>query len=84
MYFEAFWLLNSCRSIGFSIGFIPWTAIRLYVSEQNLDKDIQCLMIKIIMAFDLEYVKQENAKIEKGSRTPPPSGRPNVRTSYKR
>ena len=84
MYFEAFWLLNSCRSVGFSIGFIPWTAIRLYASDQNLDIDIQNLMIKVIMAFDTEYVKSENAKIEKGSKTPPPSRRPNVRTSHKR
>ena len=32
------------------------------------------------MLFDIEFVKQESKRIEKGSKTPPPGTRPKIRT----
>ena len=65
IYYEAFWILNTCRPSGFSIGYIPWTAIRQYVDELQLDAEVTRFITKVIMAFDVEYVKQENDKIER-------------------
>ena len=70
LYLKAFWILSSCRPTGFSLGLIPWTAIELYTSKLNLDEDIKELTIKVVMALDQFYVKDENERLEKKNKKP--------------
>ena len=75
-YFVAFWVLNSCRSVGMGIGPIPWTAIRQYVDHCGYDPDIKDLITKVVMAFDTKFIEKENEKMKKSMPKAPPSKPP--------
>jgi len=53
----AFWELSSCRSIGMSIGPIPWTAIKDYGHHHQLEPDVLNAFIQITRALDARYLK---------------------------
>lgn len=56
---NAFWCLDSCRSIGMAAGRIPWTAVSQYAREQAelTDPDDIDDFWFLIDVMDREYLK---------------------------
>ena len=62
-YMDAFSCLATCRSLGFSAGPIPWTAIVQYSDREEIENEEEFVLV--IRAMDAEYlrfVKEENDK----------------------
>ena len=55
-YMIAFNDLSTCRAIGMAEGPIPWTAVREYASQYQLDEDEFESMVFIIQKMDSEYL----------------------------
>jgi hypothetical protein len=56
-YMKAFWDLSTERAIGFTIGPIPWQAIRLYASANGLPQYMMRLFESVIRAMDEVYMQ---------------------------
>ena len=67
-YFTAFWVLNTCRSSGMSLGHIPWNVIVEYGDRQGLDDENIDLFVAVITSMDNAYLKYNNEKVEKDSK----------------
>jgi len=64
-FFEAFFELNTTRSLGFGIGPIPWTALLAYSQEMGLCDDEFDEFRYLITALDTEYreiIEQDESK----------------------
>lgn len=62
IYYEAFWVLSSCRSIGFGVGPIPWTAVHEYCQYHGFDYDMEETMHHHVRAMDGEYMTYMSEK----------------------
>ena len=56
-YFNAFHELSTTRSIGFSIGPIPWDKIVSYAEIAGLDEDLRTDFQQVIRVLDNAYLK---------------------------
>jgi len=68
----AFWELSTCRSIGMGAGPIPWTSIKEYANELELEAITRELFFDAVRYLDiiyLEHVTQENANASKKGNT---------------
>lgn len=57
LFWVAFHELGSTRSFGFSVGPIPWTAIKQWADEYDLDADLREDLFYYIAVLDEEYLK---------------------------
>jgi len=64
-YFFAFKDLNTCRSSGFALGNIPWTAINDYAFSNRLSGVARDDFFFIMDAVDAEYIEWQNSKLSK-------------------
>ncbi len=55
-FLRAFDKLSSCRSIGFSEGPIPWTAVNDFAVSRGLDTEMTKALETVIMALDRAYL----------------------------
>ncbi len=57
---EAFWVLNSSRSVGFGVGFIPLTEIEAYVRLFEVERRVW--FVTVIRELDEIYMDRQRAK----------------------
>lgn len=58
---NAFWVLDTCRPLGFgAVGRIPWTAIARYAEVNLFTHDQYEMFLQLIMELDNVYVKHVN------------------------
>ena len=57
VYWQAFQDLTSSRSTGFSVGYIPWGAMRDYVQWHDFDKETAEDFFLILRIMDRAYVE---------------------------
>ena len=58
---DAFNILASERSIGFGIGYIPYSAILRYLDENGIaGEDMRDFYIRLIRSLDVQYVSKCN------------------------
>jgi hypothetical protein len=57
MYLEAFWDLSSCRSAGWGVGPIPWTAILDYAHAYGLDPEQTEDLVYYVRVLDKAYIE---------------------------
>lgn len=57
-FLDAFWDLNTCRSIGMGLGPIPWAHIVSYAAWSRLDHDLELIFVRVIRAMDVTYLGQ--------------------------
>ncbi len=62
LYFNAFIELGSCRSIGFGVGPIPWTAMREYARWMRMDRQDAADFFWIMQKMDEAYLKFQKEK----------------------
>lgn len=62
IYWNAFGDLTTCRSIGFGVGPIPWTAIRDYADEYQFVGEQRILLFRHIRAMDMAYLDYNKPK----------------------
>jgi hypothetical protein len=62
LYYQAFVTLGSCRS---STGCIPWTAIRDYCNEYDIDGEDRDDMFFLVQSLDTAYMDFNNKEKEK-------------------
>lgn len=74
LYYNAFWDLSSCRSVGFGYGPIPWTAVTDWCILYGLDAEQIHLMHRYIRKMDEVYLKH-HAKDAKKEEPKPQGGR---------
>lgn len=67
LYYVAFLELNSCRQIGFSIGPIPWTAIRDYCVEHEIEGEQKDDLFDCVQALDRAYMDWYQKELERKS-----------------
>ena len=60
---DAFWRLNSSRSVGMGVGGIPFIAIDRYAERYPVD-DFEAFH-RLLLAMDATYLEHSNAKGEK-------------------
>ena len=60
--FQAFWELDTCRSLGFGIGPIPWTAINKYADVHGLEQDLIEPFTEVIRRMDTAYIERVKPK----------------------
>lgn len=63
LYYFAFIDLGSCRN--YEGGEIPWTAIREYCDEYDLDEDQRVIMFDVIRSVDIWFLKEVEKRSEK-------------------
>lgn len=61
-YINAFYELGTCRTIGLSIGPIPWNRIVQYADRFKLDEDLINPFVDIIREMDDAYIEEINKK----------------------
>ena len=61
-YFEAYVELSTCRSVSWSAGPIPWTAIRKYAEVWELDSEESSDLHYHIRSMDHAYLKRTEQK----------------------
>lgn len=64
-YLKAFRDLHTCRSVGMSLGPIPWIDVVYYAERFQLDHDLIEPFIYIIRAMDVAYQDWINKEQEK-------------------
>lgn len=64
---KAFFELSTCRSIGLSIGPIPWLALQQYCSFKGLDYEASCILIRGVQVLDSAYLGIVKERSEKKS-----------------
>ena len=57
LYYYAFWELDTCRSIGMSLGPIPWTAVQAYAKANGYDEDTTDRLLILVRYMDHEYLE---------------------------
>ena len=57
LYYEAFWRLDTCRSVAMDLGPIPWTAVHAYGTEMRLSRRQRQDLHHHVTAMDLAYRK---------------------------
>ena len=62
LYYYAFIDLGSCRN--YEAGEIPWTAIREYADEYELDEDQRVIMFHVIRSVDIWFLEEMEKKAE--------------------
>lgn len=63
-YYQAFLELSTCRSVGFGVGPIPWTAIDAYARRSQLfDEDFDYFH-GLIKRLDSAYIKYSDEKAD--------------------
>lgn len=65
---EAFFELGTCRSIGMAIGPIPWTAIRDYRIDHDMDVEESYILSNCIRAMDRKWLELNAKKASSGKR----------------
>jgi hypothetical protein len=50
--------LSSCRSIGMSLGPIPWTAMVQWCAYHNLDRGVANHLIRVLRLVDQETLRR--------------------------
>lgn len=69
LYYEAFWCLTTCRSLGMGIGPIPWTAVMEYCDRYQIEDDQRDDMVYHINQMDDAYRKHVERQVKNGART---------------
>lgn len=67
-YIRAFWDLDTCRTMGFALGPIPWDRIRDYAAVHQLDEDLIEPFIRIIRELDKAFLEWEATEAERRSK----------------
>ena len=62
LYYTAFWDLDGCRQVGFSVGQIPWVAIHEYATYNEFDDDQKDTLFRYIRGMDKEYLSYHSSK----------------------
>lgn len=62
LYYDAFLDLNTCRSIGWGVGPIPWTSIADWANVHGLDADQRDRLFSYIPKMDQVYRDIYNKK----------------------
>lgn len=60
----AFHDLATCRSVGFDIGPIPWTAINAWAAEHRLGGETRRVFVTVIRRMDAAWLDSERARLE--------------------
>jgi hypothetical protein len=63
LYYFAFVDLGSCRF--YEGGEIPWTALREYADEYDLDEDQRVILYQVIRSVDIWFLKEIEERAEK-------------------
>lgn len=58
--YSAFFDLATCRSVGFGVGPIPWTALRMYADDLELDEEEFYFFKRCVAAMDKKYMSLLN------------------------
>ena len=59
LYYDAFLELNSCRTTGFGLGPIPWTAMCDYAEAFELDEEQKDDLFYYVRAMDVAYLEHQ-------------------------
>lgn len=62
LYYQAFMDLNTCRSIGFSAGPIPWTAVADYAAAHEFDSEQTEDLFFFTHVMDAAFLEYNNKK----------------------
>lgn len=62
LFIDAFWELNSERSIGMGLGPIPLTSVLAYASEYDFDDDQRSDLVFFIRSLDAAFLKRMDEK----------------------
>ena len=65
LYYDAFFDLAGSRQIGFSIGTIPWLAVRQYAMYNGFDSFQTYFLHNIVPEMDAIYLRMQRAKSNK-------------------
>lgn len=65
LFYLAFMDLTTCRSMGFGEGPIPWTAVRDYCNDMDLEGDQREDMFIHIRLMDTVYLNHRASKVKK-------------------
>jgi len=61
-FFDSFWVLSTCRSVGMGVGPIPVTAIMEYGRFHNCNDDLMHDLIHYVMTLDQIYIEYVSNK----------------------
>lgn len=56
LYYQAFWDLTTCRSTGWSVAPIPWSAIKEYCQVYTLDAEQTEALFYLVRQMDNAYM----------------------------
>jgi hypothetical protein len=56
LYWQAFWDLTTCRTSGWSVAPIPWSAMKEYAEVLELDDEQRESMFYLVRAMDNAYM----------------------------
>lgn len=62
--------LSSCRSMGWSMGPIPWTAMVQWCDHHNLERDVADFVVSVMRLVDADTLRRA-AERAKADATPP-------------
>lgn len=65
IYYDAFLELSTCRAIGMSLGYIPWTAIKEYGEVYQFDSEQTEDLFYFVREMDQAFLKY-HAKVQDG------------------
>lgn len=68
LYLEGFLDLSSCRSVGMSLGPIPWTAMDRYCEVEGIADETRDDFIYLVKGLDVYYLELMEAKSKRESR----------------
>lgn len=54
--------LSTCRSVGFSMGPIPWTAMLAWAEHHNLEREVTDHLINVLRVVDAETLRRAAAR----------------------
>lgn len=74
LFWEAFWELTTCRSVGFSMGPIPWLAMREYAVTFEMGGDQQDDLFYLVREMDNAYINHH--KPPEATKSPLPASSP--------
>ena len=57
LYLQAFWDLSTCRSIGMSLGPIPWDAIVRYMEYHQIPDELHETFLAAMTVMDATYLQ---------------------------
>lgn len=62
LYYDAFFELNTCRTVGMGLGPIPWTAVIDYARAFEFDDEQTDSLIYFVREMDAAFLAQKNKK----------------------